>query len=347
VQINLGDDPADRLLAVSVTVNSVALHMADGRSVTVMSTPRPMELIRLMGTVAPLAVANVPRGTYTGASMTFGAATVMRMDPVNGQPMQGQVAGPMTTHVNFSAPLLVGVVPMVVNFDMNMSASVGIDTAGNVSMTPSLSAHHNRVVSNSEHHEEGGMHGLTGVVGASGSTSFTLSMMQGVTEIPMTTHADTHYDGMNGIGMMTAGQLVSVQAMLQADGSWTASYVQARMASGGAMSTGVVMTITGSPPAQLVLAMHDGAGGGMTPMNLAGTTAVNIGGTTTFGIEASSIDLASLPFTPSFDRTSLPCPATRRQARKRPLFSRYLPTRPSPDSPAIRRSPSTSVRRRY
>ena len=55
LQINLGDDPADRLVATSVTVNSVALLRPDGSSVVVMSTPRPMEMMRLMGTVAPLA----------------------------------------------------------------------------------------------------------------------------------------------------------------------------------------------------------------------------------------------------------------------------------------------------
>ena len=32
---------------------------------------------------------------------------------------------------------------MVVNLDMNMAASVGIDAAGNVSLTPSLRALHN------------------------------------------------------------------------------------------------------------------------------------------------------------------------------------------------------------
>ncbi len=102
VQINLGDDPADRLMAVNVTVNAVALHRADGQSVTMLSSPRPMELMHLMGTVAPLAVANVPHGMYTGATMTFGAATVMHMDPATGQPLQRQVAGPMTSHVTFS-----------------------------------------------------------------------------------------------------------------------------------------------------------------------------------------------------------------------------------------------------
>lgn len=305
VQINLGDDPADRLMAVNVTVNAVALHRADGESVTVLSSPRPMELMHLMGTVAPLAVANVPHGTYTGATMTFGAATVMHMDPATGQPLQRQVAGPMTSHVTFSSPLVVGAAPMVVNFDMNMWASVGIDSAGNVSMSPSLIAQHGLALTNSQHHEQGGLHGLVGVVGGTGTNAFTLSMMQGLSGIPLTTHSGTHYEGMGGQHGMGAGQIVSVDASLQPDGTWVASHVQSHMASGGAMSGGVIATVTGTPPTQLVLVMHDGAGSGMMASGLAGTTTVNIGDSTTFAIDALNVDLANLPFTPRFDRASV------------------------------------------
>lgn len=305
VQINLGDDPADRLMAVNVTVNSVALHRADGQSVTVLSSARPMELMHLMGTAAPLAFANVPHGTYTGATMTFGGATVMHMDPASGQPLQRQVAGPMTSHVNFSAPLVVGTGPMVVNFDMNMWASVGIDAAGNVSMSPSLSAHHAAAAANSQQHEQGGLHGLVGVVAGTGTNGFTLSMMQGLSGIPLSTHTGTHYEGMSGQHMMGAGQLVSVNASLQPDGTWVASHVQSHMASGGAMSSGVVATVTGTPPTQLVLVMHDGAGSGMAATGLSGTTTVNVGDTTTFAINGTNVDLANLPFSPLFDRASV------------------------------------------
>ena len=194
---------------------------------------------------------------------------------------------------------------MVVNFDMNMWASVGIDSAGNVSMSPSLSAHHSAAIANSQHHEQGGLHGLVGVVGGTGTNAFTLSMMQGLSGIPLTTHTGTHYEGMGGQHMMGAGQVVSVDASLQPDGTWVASHVQSHMASGGAMSSGVVATVTGAPPTQLVLVMHDGAGSGMAASSLAGTTTVSVGDTTTFAINGTNVDLTNLPFTPRFDRASV------------------------------------------
>jgi hypothetical protein len=266
VQINLGDDPADRLVAVGVTIYSLSLNNSSGGSVSVMSTPRPMEMMRLMGTVAPLAMASVPHGTYTGATMTFGASTVTHIDPATGLPVQRTVPGPMTTHVTFSPPLVVGTTPMVLNFDMNMVASVGIDPMGSVSMTPMLSAHHNPLVSGSPHPEDGGMHGLNGMVGSVSGNTFTLSMMQGMPDVPLTTHAGTITRIGGGTGW--AGHLLSIDATMQPDGSWMATRVHSRVGAGGDGSRGRV-ELTGTPPAPLVIVTHDGAGNGAMSANLA------------------------------------------------------------------------------
>ena len=130
-------------------------------------------------------------------------------------------------------------------------------------------------------------------------------MMQGLSGIPLTTHSGTHFEGMGGQHMMGAGQVVSVDASLQPDGTWIASHVQSHMASGGALSSGVVATVTGAPPTQLVLVMHDGAGSGMAASSLAGSTTVSVGDATTFAINGTSVDLTNLPFTPRFDRASV------------------------------------------
>lgn len=305
VQINLGDDPADRLVAVGVTINSLSLNNSSGGSVGVMSTPRPMEMMRLMGTVAPLAMASVPHGTYTGVTMTFGASTVTHIDPATGLPVQRTAPGPMTTHVTFSPPLVVGTTPMVVNFDMNMVASVGIDPMGNVSMTPMLSAHHNPLVTGSPHPEDGSVHGLNGMVGSVSGNTFTLSMMQGMPDVPLTTHAGTHYEGIGGIHATGHGQLLSIDATMQPDGSWTATRVHSRVGAGGAMAAGVVTSLSGTPPTQLVIVTHDGAGNGMMPANLGGTTTVNISDATVFALDARDVDLTNLPFTPRFDRSTV------------------------------------------
>lgn len=305
VQINLGDAPADRLLAVGMTVNSLAFTHANGSTVSVLNAPRPVEMMQLMGTVTPLALVNMPAGEYRGATMTFGGAVVTHVDPATGQVVQHTVPGPMTANLSFNPPLTIGAAPTVVNLDMHMAASVGIDANGNVTLSPTLTAKSNPMLADSRHPEDGGLRGATAMVGSVGGNGFTLAMVQGITGVSMGTHEGTHYDGLAGMGMMAGSMLVSVDAMPRADGSWRVDHVQARMGAGGAMAAGIVSGITGNPPTQLTLVMHDGAGNGMSSADLAATTTVNIGTGTQFAIDGDDVDLAGLPFVPGFDRTRL------------------------------------------
>lgn len=149
------------------------------------------------------------------------------------------------------------------------------------------------------------MHGLNGMVGSVSGNTFTLSMMQGMPDVPLTTHAGTHYEGIGGMHGTGHGHLLSIDATMQPDGSWMATRVHSRVGAGGAMAAGVVTSLSGTPPTQLVIVTHDGAGGGMMPGNLAGTTTVNISDATVFALDARDVDLTNLPFTPRFDRSTV------------------------------------------
>jgi hypothetical protein len=305
VQVNLGDDPADRLLAAGITVNSLTFTNASGASVSVLSAPRPMEMLQSMGTVNPLAVASVPQGTYTSATMTFGEATMTYVDPATGQVLQRTVAGPMTASFPLNPALAVGSAPMVVNLDMNMGASVVFDANGNVTLSPSMTAATNPLGSGSSRPEDGGIHHMVGMVSGTSGGQFTVATMQGMSGVSLMTNANTQFHGMNGVGMMAGNMLVSFDASLQPDGTWMATRVQSRIGVGGAMSAGMVTEVSGNPPTQLIIAMQNGIGNGMAATNLAGTTTVNIDDATQFSIDRGSVDLTNLPFTPQFDRASL------------------------------------------
>jgi hypothetical protein len=305
VQVNLGDGPADRLLAVGLTVDAISLVDANGSTVSVLTAPRPVEMMHLMGTVRPIAVTRVPQGTYTAATMTLGAATMTYIDATTAQPVQMRVLGPMTANVALAPALTVGTTPMVVNLDMNMAASIAIGAGGSVSMSPVMTARMNPPVLGSHDPEDGGMHGLTGVASAVTGGTFTLTMLQGMPGLSLAAGPGTQFMGMGGMGMMANGMLLTVDATRQPDGTWMAERVHSRMGAGGAMAAGVVTSLTGSPPTQLVLVMHDGAGNGMLPSNLAGTATININDATSFAIDTDGVDLGNLPFAPRFDRATL------------------------------------------
>lgn len=304
VQVNLGDAPADSLLAVGMTVNTVTLNKSGGGSVSVVATQQQIEMMQLMGTVSPLALASLPQGTYSGGTMTFGGANVTYVD-ATGQIVQKTLPGPMTANMTFNPPLTVGASPSVINFDMNMAASVSFDASGNILMTPSVTATLNPVVTGSNNPYYGGAYGMMGMVNGVNGSNFSLSASQGFNGTWMMTGSGTQYYGMSGMGMMGSSMLVSYNAFPQADGTWMVSRVQSMMGAGGAMSAGLITAITGTPPTQLTLVMRNGIGNGMMSSYVGGATTVNINSTTQFTIDNYNIDLTGLPFAPTFDRTHL------------------------------------------
>jgi hypothetical protein len=307
LQVNIGDSPSDRLVAVSMTIASATLAKASGGTVTVVSTSTPVEMMHLMGTMQPISLMKVPQGSYSGGTVNVSSAMVMYMDPATSQLVQKTVPGPMSATMSFSPSLTVGTTPMVLNLDMDMVSSVSIDGAGNVSMTPTIVASMNPGGnSNSHDPENGGMEHMTGTVKSLSGSSFTISMMQTSQDITVATDSNTQFQGMGGMGGMSNGMIVMVDATMQPDGSFMAHTVESVMSmSGGSMAGGLVTSMTGNPVTQLTLVMHEGAGTGMTGSNLAGTTTVDVSPTATFNIDTDSVDMSNLPFTPVFDGSTV------------------------------------------
>src|SRR5262249_48458459 len=151
LQVNLGDAPADRLVAVSLTIGSMALTSSSGGTVTMISSATPVEMMHLMGTVQPMSLMPVPHGSYSGATVTISSATVMYMNASTGQLIQKSLQGPMPANVSLNPALVIGTSPMVLNLDMNMASSVTIDNSGNVSMTPTMTATMNAAANGGSH----------------------------------------------------------------------------------------------------------------------------------------------------------------------------------------------------
>ena len=307
LQVNIGDAPSDRLVAVSMTIGSMTLTKASGGTVSVVSSSTPIEMMHLMGTVDPISLMNVAQGTYSSATMSISSATVMYMDPNTMQLVQKSVSGPMSATVDLSPNLTIGASPMVLNLDMNMASSASIDQSGNVSMTPTMTAKMNPCCTgSSQDPENGGMEHMIGSVMSFSGNSFTISMMQSSQNVPVATGSNTHFEGMGGMGGMSNNMLVMVDAAMQSDGTFMANKVQSVMSmSGGSMAGGLVTGTAGNPVTQLTLAMQDGAGSGMMGSFLAGTTTVDVSSSAAFQIDSDNVDMSNLPLTPVFDGTTI------------------------------------------
>ena len=302
VQVNIGDSPSDRVIAFSTNISSMVLNNSNGSTTPVASTSVPLEMMRLAGTMQPLNVLSIPQGTYTGASVTLSSMSVTFMDPGTRTILQKTIAGPIATNVPFSPSLSLGSTPMVISFDMNMANSIAIDSSENVTVTPTFQVVMNAVDGGSGHDPENGMmeHLIGSVASVSGSI-FGLSMMQSAQVLNFTTNGNTQFHNIGGMGMMSDGALVMVDAMLQSDGTVQAQNVDWFAANGGVIGSGVVGNVTGNPATQMVMVVRNGSGKGMMSSFFANNATVNLSGSTAFNIDTDGMDMSNLPFTPMFD----------------------------------------------
>ncbi|HVC90368.1 MAG TPA: DUF5666 domain-containing protein [Acidobacteriaceae bacterium] len=310
VLVNMGDTPSDSVLECAVTISAMSFTNTSGTSAPVtIATPMTMELAHLRGTVAPLMMQSIPQGTYNAMSITLSSATITSMTSSH-SPVQQVFSTPMTVNIPLSTPLTVGSNAMVMNLDLNLATSVGTGSGGAITFTPAFDASAETATGNaSATPEQGGMMQVVGNVTGISSSTFTMGTLQGMS-MSLATGSNTQYQGMNGqtisnMGMMSNGQIMTVNATLQPGGTWTANSVTAMMGSGGVMPIGMITATTGSSVTQLTMFPDNGIGAGMMASLLANGMTVNVGGSATYGIDDVGVSMSGLPITPQFDASHM------------------------------------------
>ena len=300
VQVNVGDSPADWMLAFSMNISSMTLTGSNGNA-TVVSTSTPMEMMHLMGYMQPLAMVNAPQGNYTGATVTIGSATVTYVDPTTKTVTQQSMQGPVTGNVTFSSPITVGSTPMAMSFDLDLASSITQGSNGSFMMNPVIHVTSGAQGSgNPMDYADGGISEMMGSISSVSGSSFTMTSMQASGAFTFATNSSTVFDGTT-MGGMGNGMLVMVDATLQSDGSLLATKVQSMMGSGGMMGGGIITAETGQPPTSLTLVMQNGVGTGMMASYFAEGVTVNLSSSTTFEMNEDGMSMSGLPFTPVFD----------------------------------------------
>ncbi len=135
VQVNMGDAPAEWLLAFSMNVSSMSLTRSDG-SVTVINTGTPIEMIHRLGTMEPVALVAAPQGAYTGASLTVASCSFTYLDPETRKQVQKSINGPTTVSIPFGSSITVGTTPLAFNFDLDIEHSLTMDGSGAFQFSP-------------------------------------------------------------------------------------------------------------------------------------------------------------------------------------------------------------------
>lgn len=303
VQINMGDSPADWMLAFTMNISSMSMVRSDG-STTVISTPTTIEMLHLMGTMQPVTMVKLPQGTYTGASLAISSADMSYMDPNTFLPTQATISGPINANITFASPVTVGTTPMAIGFDLDLANSVMQGSGGSFSMSPVFNVTSGVQGSgNPMDPMNGGIQEMMGTVSGVSGSGFTMTSMQAAQNFTFNTNSTTVFDG-TSMGSMANGMVLFVDATLQADGSLLATRVQSMMGAGGAMGGGIITALSGTPPTSFTMVMQNGAGSGMMSTMFADGVTVSLSGTT-YDIDDDNVDMNGLPFTPVFDANDM------------------------------------------
>lgn len=311
VQVNMGDGPADWLLSFSMQVTSMSLNHVDQGAISIGNAGAPVEMISRLGTMEPIAMASIPQGKYSGATLKIASCTFSYLDPLTKQLQQKTIDGPFNVTVPFNS-VTVGTTPLAFNFDLDLLHSLSGDTGSALQFNPqfhfSLGSTSGSGSGNgaNQNARKGGMYQLMGVVTGTTPGNFSVQSYQSMSKYTFRVTEQTQFMGKAAsLAQLANGMGVMVTAALQSDGTLLATRVRANMSASGAMGGGVITEVVGMPATQLTIVMQNAAGASINTDYLSKTLTVNLTENTKYEIDDDRVDLAGLPFVPTFDASNI------------------------------------------
>jgi uncharacterized protein DUF5666/uncharacterized protein DUF4382 len=291
VMVGFGDAPLPGVLAFEVTVTNVTLTGPAG-TVTVVNTPREIEVSHLAGTIMPLALINVPTGTYTQMSVTLSAAEILFLPAGGTTPIHLNVAAPSAPiNITLNPPVSITGAPVSMKLDLNLASSLSVDAANNVTFTPTFSVVTTPVAAagQQEDDDNGEADDLKGTFGGFTGTQFTLKVAGASQSLTINTNSSTVFDPSNlTLSTIPVGTVVEVDASTQADGTLLAKKVEVESENQvGMEAEGLVTTVTGNPATSFQLVTHEVTAPSANGPALGGTVTVTLGTNPTFRVDAS------------------------------------------------------------
>jgi hypothetical protein len=284
------DAPASSVVGFNVTIDKITLNNGSSTAVA-LSTPEAVDFARLMGLRTLLGFNTIPKGTYDSVTFVFEntnpAALISYIDLTTNPPSVKTITGSFTQStvtIPFSAaaPLVVsanGLAGLRIDFSIEDSLQTSGGQITGV-INPVL---HVAAVSASE--EVGEISDFKGNL-VSVNTSGNSFLMQGPYGMPRTIDVDsnTHYNGSNSLGTLTANAVVSVIGRMQADGSMLAKYVEL-ITTDKAFVSGRVLAVnpTSGPVTSVTMWIGEEVGtSGVLPVDTVQT--INLSGVTRYDI---------------------------------------------------------------
>jgi hypothetical protein len=298
--VQTGDALNDQIAKFELNISSITLTGVSPTTTTanLLAKPAEVEFTHQAGTFETLTLANLPPGTYNGATITVTSAEVVVINGTTPTKVPATLSS-STVNVTF-ANLTVTTTPQFLNFDLDLAGSV---TLNGTPITSATVAPKFNVTSTStppagnegnEDHDNGELEDIHGSVKSISAPSFVVTTKS--TDITFATDANTKFkDGINQLSDLKVGDIVEVDGITKTDGTKLATKVEREGGSNGEEAEGLVSALDN--PLTKITIVHQVDSNNST----ATTLDIGVNSSTVYSVRTDKLNITA----PAFDATHI------------------------------------------
>jgi hypothetical protein len=301
--IQTGDAASDAIASFEMTISSITLTGVSPTATTgnLLSKTAEVEFTHQAGTMEPLTLANVPQGTYNGATLTITGAQVVVINGTTPAKVPATLSSNTVT-VSF-ANITVGSSPLFINFDLDLANSVtlnGSPTITSATVTPKFNVTSTTTPpaggEAGEDHNDGEMDDVHGTVKSISAPNFTITTNS--TDITFATDSNTRFkDGLTQLSDLKVGDIVEVDAITKSDGSHLATKVEREGGQNGEEVEGLISALDNPLTTITIVHQMDSTGTSNSPV----TVPVSVNSSTVYSVRTDKLNITP----PAFDATHI------------------------------------------
>lgn len=302
IVLQTGDAVNDQIAKFELNISSITLTGVSPTATTanLLAKPAEVEFSHEAGTFEPLTLANLPPGTYSGATISVTGAEVVVINGTTPTKVPATISSGTVT-VTFPN-ITVTTTPLFLNFDLDLAASVVLNgtpiTSATVTPKFNVTSAATPPAGNegNEDHDDGDMEDVHGSVKTISAPTFTITTKS--TDITFSTDANTKFkDGITQLSDLKVGDIVEVDGTTKSDGTRLATKVEREGNENGEEAEGLISALDNPLTKITIVHQVDSTGASTPPV----TVDIGVNSSTVYSVRADKLNITA----PAFDATHI------------------------------------------
>lgn len=298
--VQTGDAVNDQIAKFELNISSITLTGVSPTTTTanLLSKPAEVEFTHQAGTFETLTLANLPPGTYNGATVTVTGAEIVVINGTTPTKVPVTLSSG-TVSVTF-ANIVVTTTPLFLNFDLDLAGSVVLNgtpiTSATVTPKFNVTSAATPPAGNegNEDHDNGELEDVHGSVKSISAPNFTVTTKS--TDITFATDTNTKFkDGINQLSDLKVGDIVEVDGITKTDGTKLATKVEREGGQNGEEAEGLISAL--DSPLTKITIVHQVDSNNST----ATTIDIGVNASTVYSVRTDKLNITA----PAFDATHI------------------------------------------